>query len=197
MDLLLTGSFGLANTTFTDTATQTPRFRTSTKGMQMGSKIHTIVYGIPPGSAAAAKYAVMDSAADGPGGGEPDDAQDGDDGALEMVGAVDLACYVTDRDHAVVVNSRVLTPRRLRGFSCSETFTAADGREYKWKIESQLSGECRLVDVQTKQTIAQCGGRSRLMRRAGKLHVEAEGLPVLNEIIATMVYLIRRWDNGW
>ena len=61
MDLLVTGTFSLSKATFTDAATNTPRFRTATKPVQLSANhFETYLYGIPLGRADASKYTTPD-----------------------------------------------------------------------------------------------------------------------------------------
>ncbi|KAL1681051.1 hypothetical protein EV122DRAFT_206469 [Schizophyllum commune] len=195
MDLLVTGAFSLSNATFTDAATNTPRFRTATKRVQLSANhLETYLYGIPLGRADASKYATPDELSE--------EALAADDelavlADLELIGTLRLAQYATDSGHSVVVNSRDITPKRVHILTSGEAFTATNGKEYKWKIESQMSGDCKLYDRETKAIVAEYTSRKRLSKKPGRLHIADEGLPVLNEIIATLVYKIRRWDNGW
>ncbi|KAL1754862.1 hypothetical protein FB107DRAFT_291326 [Schizophyllum commune] len=201
MDLLVTGTFSLSNATFTDATTNVPRFRTATKRVQLSANhLETYLYGIPLGRADASKYATPDELSE--------EALAADDelavlADLELIGTLRLAQYATDSGHSVVVNSRDITPKRVHMLTSGETFTATNGKEYKWKIESQMSGDCKvgalrsLYDRELKAVIAEYTSRKRLSKKPGKLHIAEEGLPVLNEIIATLVYKIRRWDNGW
>ncbi|KAL1691633.1 hypothetical protein GGG16DRAFT_102332 [Schizophyllum commune] len=195
MDLLVTGTFSLSKATFTDAATNTPRFRTATKPAQLSANhFETYLYGIPLGRADASKYVTSDDLSEETLAADEELAVLAD---LELIGTLRLAQYATDQGHSVVVNSRDITPKRVHMLTSGETFTATNGKEYKWKIESQMSGDCKLYDRETKAVIAEYTSRKRLSKKPGKLHIAEEGLPVLNEIIATLVYKIRRWDNGW
>ncbi|KAL1660348.1 hypothetical protein GGF50DRAFT_91349 [Schizophyllum commune] len=184
MDLLVTGTFSLSKATFTDAATNTPRFRTATKPAQLSANhFETYLYGIPLGRADASKYVTSDDLSEETLAADEELAVLAD---LELIGTLRLAQYATDQEL-----KSSLTAHN------GETFTATNGKEYKWKIESQMSGDCKLYDRETKAVIAEYTSRKRLSKKPGKLHIAEEGLPVLNEIIATLVYKIRRWDNGW
>ncbi|KAI5824312.1 hypothetical protein K523DRAFT_315474 [Schizophyllum commune Tattone D] len=193
MDLLVNGSFGLSNATFTDAATNEPRFRTSSKRMQWGNHWDTTLYAIPTGTPNASRYVADDTSEDTLVA-EEDPAKFAD---LEIIGTLHLATYYTDSGHTLIVNSRDITPKRVHMLTTGETFVASNGREYKWRIESTLGGDSKFYDRETKQVVAEYISRRRLSRKPGQLHVTEEGLSILNEIIATLVYKIRRWNNGW
>ncbi|TRM57155.1 hypothetical protein BD626DRAFT_465455 [Schizophyllum amplum] len=102
-----------------------------------------------------------------------------------LIGTITLSGW---HDHSVVVNSRNVTPARMRMMSVSETWAASDGRLYKWKVEM---GDFTLVDDETKQIVAFFERHNVLSSKASKVHVNPQGLPILDEIIATLVYMVR------
>ena len=109
MDLFVSGSFGLSNATFTDAATNEPRFRTSSKRMQWGNHWDTTLYAIPTGTPNASRY-VADDMSEDTLVAEEDPAKFAD---LEIIGTLHLATYYTDSGHTLIVNSRDITPKRV------------------------------------------------------------------------------------
>ncbi|KAL1746490.1 hypothetical protein HDZ31DRAFT_34105 [Schizophyllum fasciatum] len=114
------------------------------------------------------------------------------------IGTVSLGAF---RDDFVVVNGRDVTPARMRLMSLSQTFAASDGRAYKWKVDS---GQYTLVDDSTKEVIAYFERHFFLSSKTNKVHISNQGLPVLEEILATLIFMVafqrrrkRRRDNGW
>ncbi|KAI5899062.1 uncharacterized protein SCHCODRAFT_02604070 [Schizophyllum commune H4-8] len=83
------------------------------------------------------------------------------------VGQVTLAGI---RDHLVVVNGLDVTPVKKKKLSASQTFTASNGRSYKWK--SNAMGSFTLVDDETKEDIATYERHSVLSSQSNSLHIE-------------------------
>ncbi|TRM57770.1 hypothetical protein BD626DRAFT_550921 [Schizophyllum amplum] len=105
-----------------------------------------------------------------------------------LIGTIILSGW---HDHSVVVNSRNVTPARMRMMSvCVDRRRGhpSDGRLYKWKVEM---GDFTLVDDETKQIVAFFERHNVLSSKASKIHVNPQGLPILDEIIATLVYMVR------
>ena len=100
----------------------------------------------------------------------------------------------------------------------SETFAASDGRSYKWKADTgnftvrayihayQKYTEVRhqLVDDKTKEVIAFFERHFFLSSKPNKVHISQKGLPIIDEILATLIYMVaiqrrrqNRRNNGW
>ncbi|TRM57145.1 hypothetical protein BD626DRAFT_516111 [Schizophyllum amplum] len=139
----------------------------------------------------------------------PDGEQSGaDDGAEKTIGNTgeQLIGMLTmaggrgpnGRYHQVVVHSRDVTPERVKKLSTAEIFVATDGRSYKWKGEGiKHIGNFLLVDEETKQTVAHFVIRNPFSSKPCKLHVNTEVLPILDELVATLLYMILRSNIGY
>ncbi|KAL1706317.1 hypothetical protein EV121DRAFT_278934 [Schizophyllum commune] len=125
-------------------------------------------------------------------------AAPGQPGGEVEIASVTLGAF---RDHLVVANGRNVTPARMRMMSVSETFAASDGRSYKWKADT---GNFTLVDDKTKEVIAFFERHFFLSSKPNKVHISQKGLPIIDEILATLIYMVaiqrrrqNRRNDGW
>ncbi|KII89457.1 hypothetical protein PLICRDRAFT_41115 [Plicaturopsis crispa FD-325 SS-3] len=100
---------------------------------------------------------------------------------------------------SVSVHGRDVRPHKKSMFSDSETFTAADGKEYKWKIKNgKFPKLVRKTGID--KTIAEFHAPSSVFSLSHKvtLKVDSDGLAILDDIIATFIYVEnrRRRNNG-
>lgn len=93
----------------------------------------------------------------------------------------------------VYVWGRNITPVRPGIFSQSAVFVAADGLPYKWKIDWDLLRLVRNDGSHTPVAFFDPGSLGILSRpKPATLSVTPEGLPILDDIVATWVYMEQR-----
>ncbi|KAF5348361.1 hypothetical protein D9758_010906 [Tetrapyrgos nigripes] len=81
---------------------------------------------------------------------------------------------------------------KLKVFSSSEVFTASDRHSYKWKHKS---GHFVLYSKHGSEMIASYDSGSRgffSKKRPPKLTVLPQGLPVVDEVVATLIYMVQK-----
>jgi hypothetical protein len=107
-----------------------------------------------------------------------------------------IAWTPSGSDAHITVRGRDITPSGRRGLlSKSESFMASDGGVYKWKVTG-LNNPPYLVDQTFSDTVAKharSGGLLLLRKtRPGHLSIGKECLDIIDEVVATFVYIERK-----
>ncbi|EPQ52362.1 hypothetical protein GLOTRDRAFT_112272 [Gloeophyllum trabeum ATCC 11539] len=101
------------------------------------------------------------------------------------------------KSRTVTCNEHTIVMRRSHAWSLSDVFMASNGLQLKWKVRYTLGAELRVVndDAHSDPSRTVAVYKSQLVWRPKApptLVVHEEGLPVLDEVIATAVYIARR-----
>ncbi|KII89458.1 hypothetical protein PLICRDRAFT_175636 [Plicaturopsis crispa FD-325 SS-3] len=118
------------------------------------------------------------------------------DGPKERdIGRVQSAGF--SQSWAVAVHGRDVRMIRSGAFSASESFMASDGKMYKWKIKGGAPLRVRKGSDGLNTNIAVYSGASGLFcSRPSILTVSPDGLAILDELVATFIYMeTRRKDD--
>ncbi|KAK7437106.1 hypothetical protein VKT23_018732 [Stygiomarasmius scandens] len=127
---------------------------------------------------------------------------------IEQIGTVRVASW--NKLDTVDVRGHTLHLYRTSFWSSSEAFIASDGRSYKWKLPSvtvnhvhaYASDNLMIVFIQlyslenghSKDMIAHYDNGSYGIfsrRRLPKLFIKPQGLCIVDEIVTTLVYMLR------
>ncbi|TFK48949.1 hypothetical protein OE88DRAFT_1663241 [Heliocybe sulcata] len=108
------------------------------------------------------------------------------DGTTYQLGTVDI------KSGLVTCNGRTATMNRVSKLRAHETFVAYNGMNYEWEVEPR--GAHLKVEDESKRTIASFTAERGYFgaREPAQLIVHGDGLMMLDEVIATAVYIARK-----
>ncbi|KAK7437111.1 hypothetical protein VKT23_018737 [Stygiomarasmius scandens] len=112
----------------------------------------------------------------------------------EQIGIVRLSSW--SKPDTVDVRGHTINLHKTSGWSRSEAFTASNGHSYKWKVSGITSLMLySLENDHSKDMVAHYNHGSYGIfsrKRPPRLFIGSQGLHIADEIVTTLVYMLRR-----